>query len=274
MSERSDHDLESDLRRLFDDERLTVRVAPGARDAVIAGARRVRRRRDMAIAGSGLAVAAVVVAGGVMLIGPQGADQQANVAAPGTEATLSTAASSSAKPKPSRSRVEKEPQQPEQLEVPDSAPAKKPPPKQPSRTPEFRVPTTPAVTSGPIGPTGWARIQLGMSYEDVQQAGYLAEDAAPPQGCTSYPLTAGTDQVSTVVISEAGVGRIVAGANGRTPEGIGIGTPLEQLQNTYPGGTSAEGEYRVDTSVGSTYVFTVPGEGAAVSAFALTNGNC
>lgn len=57
-------DLDEELRRLFDDlsdgDRLDIRIRPGAERAVLAGVRRVRRRRCLAAG----AVALVVLVGG------------------------------------------------------------------------------------------------------------------------------------------------------------------------------------------------------------------
>lgn len=65
-------DLDDELRRLFQDDRLEIQVKPGADEAVVTGARRLRRRRvAMASAASTLAVA-TVVAGGVALSGVAG----------------------------------------------------------------------------------------------------------------------------------------------------------------------------------------------------------
>ncbi len=66
-------DLDDELRRLFRDQRLDIPVRPGADDAVVTGARRVRRKRiALASAGSTFAVAALV-AGGIALSGLGGA---------------------------------------------------------------------------------------------------------------------------------------------------------------------------------------------------------
>jgi hypothetical protein len=66
-------DLDDELRRLFQDQRLDIPVRPGADEAVVAGARRVRRNRiALASAGSTFAVAALV-AGGIALSGLGGA---------------------------------------------------------------------------------------------------------------------------------------------------------------------------------------------------------
>jgi len=65
-------DLDDELRRLFQDDRLEIQVKPGADAAMVTGARRVRRRRvALASAASTLAVA-TVVAGGVALSGIAG----------------------------------------------------------------------------------------------------------------------------------------------------------------------------------------------------------
>jgi len=274
VSERSDHDVESDLRRLFDDERLTVHVAPGARDAVVSGARRVRRRREMAVVGSGLAVVAVAAVGVAVMAMPPNGDQQGTVAASGTGPTLSTAESSSVAPPSREPQVERVPTQSDTKEAPESEPRSEPPP--PSKTSQDSspdVPNVPLYASGPIGPSGWGPIELGMSYEEVRKAGYLGENTAPPQGCTTYVLSTRDDQVSALTISESGVGRISAGNNGRTPEGVGSGTSKEELRNTYPDGTESDGVYRADTGAGTTYEFAVP-DGDEVSGFALTDGTC
>lgn len=66
-------DLDDELRRLFQDQRLDIPVRPGADEAVVIGARRVRRKRiALASAGSTFAVAALV-AGGIALSGLGGA---------------------------------------------------------------------------------------------------------------------------------------------------------------------------------------------------------
>src|SRR5690606_8697800 len=135
------------------------------------------------------------------------------------------------------------------------------------------VPNVPLYASGPIGPSGWGPIELGMSYEEVRKAGYLGENTAPPQGCTTYVLSTRDDQVNALTISESGVGRISAGNNGRTPEGVGSGTSKEELRNTYPDGTESDGVYRADTGAGTTYEFGVP-DGAEVSGLALADGTC
>jgi hypothetical protein len=77
-------DLDDELRRLFQDQRLDIPVKPGADHAVVTGARRVRRRRRaLASAGSAFAVAALV-AGGVALAGLGGPSSMSPAGPPPT----------------------------------------------------------------------------------------------------------------------------------------------------------------------------------------------
>jgi len=77
-------DLDDELRRLFQDQRLDIPVKPGADHAVVTGARRVRRRR-MALASAGSAVAvAALVAGGVALAGLGGPSSMPPAGPPST----------------------------------------------------------------------------------------------------------------------------------------------------------------------------------------------
>lgn len=57
--------LDDELQRLFREERLTLPVPPDATQGVLAGARRVRRRRRASVAAGGLCVAIAVIFGGV-----------------------------------------------------------------------------------------------------------------------------------------------------------------------------------------------------------------
>lgn len=271
MTEQHD-ELEQHLRALFDDDRLAVRAAPGARDAVVAGARRARRRRELAVAGSGVAVVVIAAAGGLLLTAPPSGDKSGTALAPG--ASLSAAASSPSAPPP---QVERKPEDsPAETVEPsttgeiarETRPSSTPPPEPSSEPP--RVPMT---AGGPIGPSGFADLELGMSFAQAQQTGYIAPDAPAPQGCTSYSLTTGTEFVSAVLISESGLGRFVAAEGGRSPEDEGIGSPIEELQAAYPAGKEEGGEFSAETGTGARYVFTM-GEDAVADQFALTNGGC
>lgn len=272
MSEH-ENGLEDGLRRLFDDDRLAVPPASGAREAVVAGARRARRRRELAIAGSGVGVAAVAILGGVLIVMPPSNERTEVASAPDTS-TLTVG--SSIEPAPS-SAPEKKSEVPSSdgtgstvIEEPRGG--KPPDPSaSPSSTPSD-PPPMPMRAGGPIGPSGWSELKLGMSFADAKATGYISPDAPAPAGCTSYSLTTGGDFVSAVLISESGLGRIVA-SGARTPEDQGVGSPIENLQEAYPDGAESEGEFRAETSAGATYEFAM-GEDATAHGLALTNGGC
>ncbi|PRY45992.1 hypothetical protein [Umezawaea tangerina] len=65
-------DLDDELRRLFRDERLDIQVRSGADQAVVTGARRVRRKRMMLASAGGTFAVAALVAGGIALAGVGG----------------------------------------------------------------------------------------------------------------------------------------------------------------------------------------------------------
>lgn len=265
-------ELESGLRRLFDDERLAVRPAPGATSGVLAGARRARRRRELAIAGSGVVAAAAVVGG--VLIGLPSSGQGNELAAPPNSASLLPGApstSSSASPTPKKTPPTGNQTTKTSSLNPSPTSDAEPPPQPRSDEPE--PPNMPMIFDGPVGPSGWDKLTLGMSFEDAKATGFISADAAPPEGCTSYAVTAGTEYVSVVLISESGLGRIVAAAEGRTPEGKGIGSPIEELKQAYPEGTEDESSFTATNSAGGTYQFGM-GEDAVAHSFALTNGGC
>lgn len=272
MSEH-DNGVEDGLRRLFDDDRLAVPPASGAREAVVAGARRARRRRELAIAGSGVGVAAVAVLGGVLIVVPPSHERTEVASAPGIP-TLT--AGSSTEPAPQSAR-ERKPEVPSidrtgSTVIEEPRGGKPPESPAPSSDTSSVPPQVPMYAGGPIGPSGWSDLKLGMSFADAKATGFIAQDAPAPAGCTSYSLTAGSNFVSAVLISESGLGRIVA-RGARTPEDQGIGSPVEDLHAAYPDGAESEGEFRAETSTGATYQFTM-GEDATAHGLALTNGGC
>ncbi|MGH3863358.1 hypothetical protein [Actinokineospora sp.] len=89
--------LDDELQRLFADERLDVPVRPGATEAVVAGARRVRRRR-VATAAVGGAAALSLLAGTAIVLAKPGPTQSA----PGSDASISATVVTTTKRKTSR----------------------------------------------------------------------------------------------------------------------------------------------------------------------------
>lgn len=271
MSERELDELESSLRSLFDDERLAVRPTPGATAGVVAGARRVRRRRQLAMAGTTAGVAAAAVIAGVLVVMPTSGGGN-DIAAPPPTQTLGSATSVS---KPStRPSKTKQTSASDQIETSGGQDPRTKTLTQPLSEPPPEDVTVPLQFGGPVGPSGWDQLTLGMSFEDAKATGFIAADAAAPAGCTSYPLTSGTDYVSTVDISESGLERFTA-SGGRTPEGMGSGSTLAELQAAYPSGTVSDDAYIVSSGGGNGLYRFAMGEDSVTDFFTLSNGgNC
>lgn len=106
MNDGSDDrtDLDGELRRLFADDRLTLPVAQGADQVVVAGAHRRRRRRlTVAAAGGVIAVVAVVTMSLGLSGVVRGTDRTVSAASKPPSVTLTT--TSSAAPAPADWRV-------------------------------------------------------------------------------------------------------------------------------------------------------------------------
>jgi hypothetical protein len=113
-----------------------------------------------------------------------------------------------------------------------------------------------------LGPSGYKKLALGMSYEQAVATGMLAQgkDAAPPEGaCDVYRLAEGHGAIMDVTISGAR-GIVSFRASGApTAEGIVAGAPVEQLRATYPDLTAESGGYSA-TAGGGRYHFATKGD--------------
>lgn len=276
MSEREefrdeiDDALEDSLRTLFADERLTIPRAPAATARVVAAARRARMRRQLAIVGGGtLAAASALVA--VVLVAMPSGNGAAPVAAPPSEPTSSIFELSES-PKPTE-RSAPPPELPSRDESTGSAKTSVNSgtrTSEPSTNPSEEF-NTPKLSGGPIGPSGYGDLQLGMSFDEAKP--YLAEGSGPAADCTAYSLAEGPEWVNTVQFADGKLVRITASDNGRTPEGTGFGTALEDLTAKHPDGSEQDGEYVAPSGGSGKYHFPL-GEDATAKGLYLTSGAC
>ncbi|KAA9166806.1 hypothetical protein FPZ12_000975 [Amycolatopsis acidicola] len=267
-------ELDEELRRLFADERLAVPPGDGAETAILAGARRIRRRRRVLTATGG-ALAAVALVGTGLLV----SDLRSNpdrVASPPADQTLSIANSTGqptsiapAPPAASPTSTEAAPPPESTTSVPRQTTSKTAPP-----TSSTRVATVPQVSGPVLGPTGYSKLKLGMSFQDAKSTGLLANADSEPAQCTYYTLTEGTSAVSKVKISptDGVVAFLASGAH--TPEQIQIGSTKDQLEAAYPGLSGGSSLYSADAGGNGTYMFTMSGDKVSVLSLIGPGSDC
>ncbi|GAB3575993.1 hypothetical protein GCM10027445_39320 [Amycolatopsis endophytica] len=254
-----DDELGAELRRLFDDERLAVHAAPDAGDAILSGIRRRRRRRNALAVSGGVLTAAVLVSAGLLVASP---DPAVHEAAPSTTAPRAPTTSapgpvvvpptfpSEPVPPPTSTGLP-----PSGVPVPPtSAPATQPPKSTSGRS---SARPAPAAVAAVLGPTGYAALRLGMSFDDAKATGMLAGAGAAPAECTVYRLTEGTGSVASVTISPTGGVVVFTATGARSPENVGTGSTVTELRNAYPDLTAGAGNYSAATGSGAHYTFYV-----------------
>ncbi|WP_020668946.1 hypothetical protein [Amycolatopsis nigrescens] len=265
----ADDDLDTELRRLFGDDRLGMHPRAGADQAIVAGARRIRRRRKVVTASGGALGVAILVAGGLVLGGyrpGQPLPPVAEPAAPVVDGTTITP------PPPAPPPVA---QPPVEAPSPTQAPAHTPAPPTSGTTatdtkvvPTFKVP----VMAGPaLGPDGYKTLRLGMSYEQAKATGALDDGTPPAAECQSYRLKEGANEISMVTISPNKGVVLFEAARAHSPAGIAVGSPETALKQAYPswndgpnGGfvpTGDQGGYRFAVDNGAVSYFSLEGNG-------------
>jgi hypothetical protein len=214
-------DLEDSLKRLFQDSRLDMRVAPAAAEKVVRGARRVRRRRVALISSVGVMSLAVLAGGTFLLARP--APQPTEVATQPTDLPITTTTTTAP------------------TELATVAPP--PPTLAPTSTTKVQEPATsrpaaelPAAPTGrtDLGPTGFGGYQLGMTESQLGATGQAPE--ATPAGqssCVTYRIKGMPDASTLTVSKRYGLVTITLSADATTPQGITIGSTEDQVRATY-----------------------------------------
>lgn len=254
-----DDELDEELHRLFRDDRLDVPPREGAESAILAGARRVRRRRTALAATGGTLTVVVLIGAGLFFGGLRSGNT--HTAAPAVQPALSDSGSApAATPIPLNPPIGSPP-----TDTTVGSEAESSAPLSTERTTASRATSTTTSqradsvpVSGPVlGPSGYSKLQLGMTFDDAKATGLLAGADTAPTGCADYTLSEGTAGVHKVTIS--GSNGIVSfeAAGAHTPERIKVGSTKDQLEAAYPTLTKGGSGYSVSTGAGGTYVFAV-----------------
>lgn len=137
-------------------------------------------------------------------------------------------------------------------------------------------PSAPSDSSGNVlGPDGYKGLRLGQSQQEAEQTGLLVDKQHSP-GCDFYYLapSEGKPNPGSGVFIEPTKGVVVIGGTDKikTPEGVTIGTTLNQVKAAYPD-LEQVGDYLYETPVpggssGERYRIAV-NEEQQVSDFAL-----
>jgi hypothetical protein len=270
-----DDELDSELRRLFTDDRLAVRPKAHAGQRIVAGAQRRRRNRAVLASAGGVTMAAVLVAGG-LTVGNLRADNPAAVLSSGSLSTHSTLGPGEAArlpasvPSPAAARTKAPPttRVPGGDETPQHATGS-------SATPP--APGVPVVVSGPlIGPDGYGMLKLGMSVEQAATQGVVLVGPQGKNVCKTYTFSgSGVPSGGSAVVSpNAGVAEISPSAAVTTPEGVGAGSRKSDVYSAYPGATEVQpGSVSAPTKGLGRYVFGLDSSGQRVTAMGLEKIN-
>jgi hypothetical protein len=112
----------------------------------------------------------------------------------------------------------------------------------PSSSPSASASASPTEAAPVLGPDGFGPIKLGMKLDEVEATGLVtpATGTAPDAGCDArVKITAGaggTDGVDGLLYFSPNIGlaSITMYGDVKTPEGIGLGSTVVEVEQAYP----------------------------------------
>jgi hypothetical protein len=270
--------IDDELNRLFTDDRLDLPIRAGAEASVVAGARRLRRRRTAVTAtvGAATVVALFAVAASLPGLGGSAPDPAAGpeVAAETTLSTvpsppsISTGAGTGTVPTSEPAAPNGEPRSGR------GTTRRNPPASGGSSSPTPKAP--PALI---IGPVGYLGLRLGMNAETAEATGLLVAEQPPAQGCQGYDYRTqptGPDQHAVLISASYGIASITGRPDAVTPDGITAGATGADVKRVYPAAVQASGQWYVSAAANppSQYVFIMKNQAVAEIHLELKTHDC
>lgn len=124
-----------------------------------------------------------------------------------------------------------------------------------------------------LGPDGFIELRLGMTRQEALATSRIRVGGSA-NGCTGFYLAMygdGSGLGPHGYFSKQGLAVIHAQGGMHTPEGVPLGTPLEEVQRTYPAVRRSGGLWVVPASDEADYFFVI--EEGIVNFFGLTSSD-
>ncbi|WP_370945991.1 hypothetical protein AB5J62_44035 [Amycolatopsis sp. cg5] len=253
----SDDELDAKLRQLFADDRLGgLQPKTDAGEAIVAGARRRRNRRKAVTAASGVAMAGVLVVGGVTFAKIQDRDTQAAMSTAATQAAATAAppSSSTGEVGATAGAPASGPASPTtSAPIPGSTPPKTPPSSAAQPDGPKKV-----LTGQLLSHSGIGNLAVGMSEAQLTAAGitFKKETGTTCAFGTVSNVTSQAGAIRIYLSDKSGVTAILP-ASSHTPEGVGTGSTVQDVTALYP---QASNGRTLSVNLGSTsYEFALSG---------------